>query len=224
VIDFDSIQRRMEISRARSLTENEATNLFITPTWNKTAAKARELKKVFTYLTLPDYLITGVGAIVPPSLAVWPRLLFQYNVTLSHNFYIVEQPAFQSNWHPYFVNGSLTVKWRVGSTVHRYRLAGAIGVTTQNIFFPRYNGELIGKNCCFEFWFTGYNVLINPKRAGTLQDFVMRTSITSIPISESITRIDVLADLPEFLGTLGNEVPEVVPTPQDDLTYLDNAI
>ena len=79
-----------------------------------------------------------------PPWAGASEIVAQYNYSADRNFYIVTPPT-----KPTGVNYGLCVKFRVGTTVYRYKLW-----EDRNFVYGRnvYNGEIIGKNFCLEVW------------------------------------------------------------------------
>ena len=84
----------------------------------------------FTY-TNPDF--RGAGIVVA-----------QYNYSADRNFRLTRRPA-----KPTDVNYGLCIRFRVGTTVYRYRLWDFDLNATEN---PLYTNQLIGKNFVLEIW------------------------------------------------------------------------
>ena len=199
--------------------------LNIRKTVSQQTVKQSSIYKVRAISKIPYYVhLTAFESALAPKNG---RLLFQFNCSLPANFRIIE-PIRQS------VNlskGILTVKFRVGSIVYRYVIWGdeqksqsALGGDILDIYdFPIYTNELIGKNCCFEYW-SIQRVGVSVVRPNGILDFKLHTSLSFDPSTVEQTEVILEAGNPIEPVTLGSTFPEALPTSQETIAWLDNIL
>lgn len=181
--------------------------------------KVRSIEKLPYYINLPAF----ESLTVPKN----GRLLFQYNASLPFNFRIID-PIKQS---PFLSKGILTIKYRVGSKVYRYIIWGELQITefptlgkVINVYdFEAYTNQLIGKNCCFEFW-SIQRVGIAIARPNGIPNLKLKTSILEDP--SNVNQYEKVLNLvvPLEHTDLGSTLPETIPTNQANLAWLNNVI
>lgn len=120
------------------------------------------------YISIPSFSYTGI---------IWKQaseLVVQYNYTTTKNFVISELPI-----KPAAANFIICIKFRVGTTVYRYKL----WTTGTEIlpFAPQYTGQLIKKNCVIEIW----NVNDGGITVSSASDINIATSIRTLPVALS---------------------------------------
>jgi len=217
--DFTSVVKHLDIVKARKATSDDLHRSgpnFANPDKYLSVVTSRAIKKIPLVLTIPKHVYTYAQI----ALYGQPRLLFQYNISMTKPFYLI-------NAYPvggaFVRGGSVCIKYRSGTDVFRYRLGGATGATNQgnNIFFQNYNNQKIGSNFCIEFWLTNAFPLL--PSFGIIQDIVLQTSILSNPnTSDDIQISDVITSDALERTDLGNYFPSFVPMQQDNQVWLDN--
>lgn len=201
------------------------TDVYV-PTKRLTINKTRIVEKIPCYINIPK--------VITANSITNGRLLHQFNATLPSNFRIIEPIKYA------YTNcvGILTVKFRVGSTVYRYAIWGNRQKTGAfiniyndydwlNVFdvydIPQYSGELIGKNCCFEFWAI-------EEYTGPIQEVWGHPALKlSISLMQEPTVIDdkevnINLDAPIDQVNLASTFPEGLPTDQTNIAWLDNTL
>lgn len=202
--NWQDITRRLDISQADVTTACQ----------HKERSKGRAIKKIPWKFTVPATSndLTTLGIIEG-------CLLQQFNYTAPHSFRLLD--AFMiRQFQSATVIPLVCVKWRVGSTVHRYMLPYA--ESTQNIIAnynskvqaPLYNRERILPNFTIELWSHYLNYQI-PSFARTVATdlTVLTTSLLSIPdnsdslddsfnVEETIMRATLVSTFPEALPTV----------------------
>lgn len=143
---------------------------------------AYDVRPLFKYFYVPAFTVQAKDYA--------RELMFQYNLTFSEDFYFVNVKQYQSGLTPFMiVGGCLCVKYRVGTTVYRYRLLDH-NTNVDWSFFPLYTNQKVRKNFCIEFWADNF-VNVNEVRYGLLQGITFQTSSiylpTNIPEDPSIT-------------------------------------
>lgn len=183
--------------------------------------KVRNISKLKTFINVPavDYIFDDL-------IDMYGRLMHQFNVSMPYNFRILNPVVYGDNVRSY---GVFTVKYRVGTTVKRYVLWGITQEINDDLIgkktyldFPIYNGELIGKNCCFEFWALSPDLVLD---INAHPAFKLETSILTDPTTVNETEIVYSAGNPLYRNNLvAEDLPETVPTNQITLAWLDNVI
>ena len=210
------VPKRLNIVPARQATLTEAQSAPVPFDKYYRIQPSRNIQKIESFLILPAYT-------VPPSSVNYNgQLMFQYNVTMPAPFYILN--GIVEDMSGLLAGGTLTVKWRVGTTVYRYFIHGFQRFTT-NLgelidvhTFPFYSNQLIPINCVFEFW-SMPTLSITP---GLQEDFKVRLNYLTDPVTADDTEIDIPA-LPALSNTvLGNAVPTVMPVDQTLVVFNDN--
>lgn len=203
--DFnDIVPKRLNLVSARKATLAEAQNSPIPFDKYYALIPTRDIKKIFTYLILPPYLV------IAGTVKYGGQLLFQYNVTASAPFYILN-PIVEAPLTGLF----LTVKWRVGTIVHRYLILGSQrydnGTSIVDLHtFPIYNNQLVPINCVFEFW----GNLTFFGTPGLLNGLAVKTNWIQDPTDVDETEIDVDEAAPKTMAQLGYNLPFNLPQAQ----------
>jgi len=180
--------------------------------------KTRAIKKIQTIVVLPTTLLPILGT------EVTPRMMFQFNVTAPFKFRILELGPRQLGYtlDNLVRGGVLTVKWRVGTTVYRYAIVGKQYEHVHHIPltpFEPYAGQLIQKNCVFEFWLIDTFAI---DTYGTVFDIQIFTSLYRNPTTPDEIEVTQSANPALGLNVLGIAIPETIPTVQPDIAWLDN--
>lgn len=153
--DFSQVVKYLDIVKSRKITSAEADEFDgkASPLSKyQHVLKTRPIKKLQVSFSLLAHTVPF------SSVAFIGQLMFQYNFTFNGKLFITSV----LNNSALIRGGCLTVKYRVGSTVYRYALCGSqeyiirlMGPLTHTINvmnFPLYDGQVIEKNCVFEFW------------------------------------------------------------------------
>lgn len=221
--DFSQAVKYLDLDRA---SKDETLNLK-----PLTLNKARALKKVQDYLTIPAHFYAAAD--VPDN---YPgRMLFQYNVSVGYNFSFSIQPFASPFVEVGAAAGSLFIKYRVNDTVFRYRLpvGGAILTTIQfgqpSIQYLNWNGynnnyvnQIIGANFCIEFWVA--RIDFDPF-IGLLNDITFKLSRLRNPLDADDVGVTTGNVGPALeLVDLGVNLPEALPYNQANIAWLNNVI
>lgn len=210
---FSETVKYSSISPARKATLAEAQNANLPFDKYYSISNSRKIDRINLTIALPAYTRALTSG------DYWGRLLSQYNITVGESFYILNRIVQDSN-----LKGLLTVKWRVGSTVHRYGIQGNKQIVSRLIpenvaNFAWYSNQLVPSKCSFEYWIIRSEVSFLYGLAST---FNIKTSLLYEPESASVTAELVSPD------------PVVVPTDVDlpitefpvaldsNVAYLDN--
>ena len=122
------------------------------------------------------------------------RILFMREYSAPSNFYFI------GNFHTYRFSpvwwGIWAVRWRSGEVCHRYALAGwKVTNKIQGDTIEDYAGQIIGKNCVFEFWLFRTTFAI-PSIPAAPEDVTLKTSILYTPTTSSDTgKAEILDNL-----------------------------
>lgn len=211
--DFSSVVKALDYRRASKDTTVNLKPLTLYP--------SRAIKKIFTRLQLlaPSDFTDDVYEL--------GLLIYQYNVTVGQSFSIgnagklLSKVISDEHAFPAGLAGSLTVKWRVGTTVFRYFLDGTrinTMLNRQSNFFPQYSNQLIPSNCVFEYYFNG---IITGSAAIQMAEINVETSIYRNPDNAEETE-DVLSFNYLSRADVGNVVPLVIPSNQTTLIWESN--
>jgi hypothetical protein len=202
--DFQGVVKHLDLNRASKDTIQNVKPL--------TLNESRAIKKV------QNSLVLSVKTYNPVFLNNLPRLIFQYDLSIGYNFSLS-----LPNLGGYVRGGDLFVKWRVGTTVYRYRLA----LRSNNVdfrqsllrqFFNDYTGELIPSNCVFEFWVTSTTSLV----VGVALPLHLKLSPLRNPVTADDTGSDIASGNPLEIADLGVALPEVLPYNQPNIAWLNN--
>jgi hypothetical protein len=136
----------------------------------ETVRPATAIGKTFGYFDIPAFSFDSawLGASV---------IVAQYNLSLSRNFVLRNRPAKPAN-----SNCLLTIRYRVGSTVYRYKLWNDDNCTLQA---DLYEGQVIKKNCVIEIW--SLSTSTNMSQAAVMR---LYTSLMQIVTDFTITPAD----------------------------------
>jgi len=99
---------------------------------------ANAISKVSTYCVIPSFSYDC-------SFNQVSQVIVQYNYSANRNFYIAILPI-----KPDGCNYVPCIKFRVGTTVYRYKLWDDPDLVLENV--ELYNNQKIGKNFCIEIW------------------------------------------------------------------------
>lgn len=182
----------------------------------KSYGLASDVRRLFKFFTIPQTFTD--------EFQYSRQLLFQFNVTLTENFYLLNVEQYRAFTRSLIVGGCLCIKYRIGTTVYRYKLLDHSTTNDWN-YFTWYSNQLIRKNFCIEFW--GNDLL--PEEAlfnrGILQTLLMQmsimyepSSVNEVPYTTDIDAIDVLRLADLTFGAL----PIDMPFTQENLVYLSN--
>lgn len=186
-------------------------------------SNARSISKINTFIVLPS------NTDPDPDSIIAGRLIFQYNVSISENFHIVDTIKTSIK----LSSGFLCVRYRVGSTVHRYYLWGEEQLKTASLGnggyrncsdYPRYNGEIIGKNCVFEYFRMSKNPAPAVVRIKGIPELLIKTSLLINPAYAEQTSIIQGVPILHNRTSLGFNLPQNFPVTQDNIAFLDNVI
>lgn len=176
--------------------------------------KSRPIIKIPIVFTLPAFSIP----VEFPNQFQKGELIFQYNMTVGHDFVIKTPFVFNGN-----LGGVLCVKYREGVTVRRYAIYGNqehLALTTDILAFPQYTNQVIRSNCCFEFWVT----YLHPETSsyGLPNNFKISTLLLVNPAF--VEEIERLLINPGVLtkNDIGVALPETLPYNQELQVWLDN--
>lgn len=160
----------------------------------------RAIQKLHYFLTLPTKSYTYVQI----QASQWPRMLFQYNVQLPSASYILSVANPLDNLR----SGMLTVKWRVGTTVTRYKLGRSFGLPNPEGRFSatKYANQQLPQYVVFEFWYTGTNAMFQYS-AGVRNAIEIKIAALANPANADETRKTVSVAAALDIPTLGFAVP-----------------
>ena len=178
-MDFPSVVKYLDYIPGRSITSAEADEFDgkASPLSKyQHILKTRPIKKIQVSFNLLAHLIE------PFDPQFRGQMMFQYNFSFFGRLYITQVLGDENLVR----GGCLTVKFRRGNIVSRYALVGnqqeivttshPTTVRVRDLFkFPVYTGELIEKNCIFEFW-ANYNSLSIWPKIGVNSDLKIMTS------------------------------------------------
>lgn len=185
--------------------------------YNGTLTKSRPIQRIPVCIVLPafSYTIDNIPELIG-------GLLFQYNFTNpGGSFYITKVDPVTAP------QGFLTVKWRVGSTVHRYKLTPGLFISAhpnggKMSFEPEdYSNQKVPANCVFEWWLNilpGYSEPIGLENA-----FRVTTGLLALPTTPDELSVD-LPITQTVLGRpdLGTPLPANLPFDNTNIAWLDN--
>jgi len=180
---------------------------------NKERGKGRAIRKVNYEFIIPGVNI-NLGAI---GVYSYGALFHQFNYTAPRNFRILSWTPGQATSN--LVNLAVVcVRYRIGTTVHRYRLTVTNDTATEALldnFFavvqaPRYNGELIRANFSVELWsyFAGGQPVI-------LQDMIVTTGLLALPSSSDTVKESIELQQTMNRAALALPMPENLPVTYD---------
>jgi len=109
--DFLDVTKYLDKFPVRVATYQEALNDRIPFDKFYGKVSTRAIKKIFWYIQLQPFFI---------SQSIPGRLLFQYNIIAPAPFYILNAVPPQGFSGPNGMQCVITVKWRVGTVVHRF--------------------------------------------------------------------------------------------------------
>jgi hypothetical protein len=210
------VPRRINIAPAREATLAEAQSAPIPFDKYYRYLPTREIGKLRTYFILSANLVSIANYLY------LGRLMFQYNVIAPKPFYILNQPRTNQEFPCV-----LTVKWRVGTTVHRYFLEGWQQLVQQISFipplpphnyhinnttaFPIYGNQLIPVNCVFECWSSSF-FTFGPPNCGLKDNYKMEISLRTDPNTPDDIENDIIVSNPiDVLGTQYTTFPIIYP-------------
>jgi hypothetical protein len=120
------------------------------------------------YITIPGYLTDSVNGYKR-------RLMFQFNVSFTSDFYLTNAQTLSDFGSMLLLGGCLCIKYRVGGTVYRYKIMDYRSDDNWSNF-NLYANQVIKKNFCIEFWQDDYTF-----NRGITQPFMLQTSAIIIP-------------------------------------------
>lgn len=144
------------------------------------------------------------------------RLMFQFNVSFTSNFYVVNYKSLANFSSMLLLGGCICIKYRVGEVSFRYKLMDSH--TDNWIDFDSYAGQVIKKNFCLEFW-QDDSVFAR----GITQTFFIETGTIIVPDSiDSFDTIDNIVSNPLGLDDLSVNLPIIYPIDFSNIAFLDN--
>lgn len=197
--DFSQIRDRLDIRKARLLTDQEADTSFPRVSKYRTLLKSRPITKVPVNIVLPAFTNGFI-------IYWYGQLAYQYNVSAPRDFYIKRVQ------NPDGLYGILCVKWRVGTQVHRYML---YPYENQELYkFDAYDKHLVKKNCCFELW-----GIFSPI---VTKEVIIETSLLDLP--NNVDDVGHIYPASAYYNreAMGQALPENIPTDQTNIAWLDN--
>lgn len=205
---FDRVVKYLDLRRASKDTTHNTKPLLLD--------RARKIKKLQDTLTIPTHTYTYAQV----AANYVPRLLFQFNVSVGYPFsFTFESTLFGGG---YSVAGSLFVKWRVGTTVHRYRLLVGGSVTNLLAHFNNvYAGERIPSNCVFEFWLVAPHPILTPS-VGLIRPLPLTLSRLRNPVTADDLGSNTGLGAPLEIADLGSNLPFAMPHSQENIVWLNN--
>ncbi len=163
------------------------------------------------YIQLPVFAVTGLTWAGSSYIGV------QFDFTLPANFSIPRLPV-----KPVGVNFILCIKWRVGTTVYRYKLWDH---NDGLLYVPLYSGQRIGKNCVLECWTISSSTTISLTTPLTIYTSLLHAYVTrhiSCPTPPSLE--DATYDTACAGVSLFTPFPLPLPLPFSSCLYwLDNS-
>jgi hypothetical protein len=201
--NWQDITRRLDINQAD-----------VTETCNpKPRGKGRAIGKVNYQFTIPAVNI-DLGA---AGVNSYGALFHQFNYTAPSSFRILNWTKGQATTD--ITNMCLVaVRYRVGTTVYRYRLTVANDSALDELFdsffavvrAPRYNGERIGANFSIELW-----SYFSSGRPVILNDITVTTGLLALPSSSNETEQDIPLAQTMNRAALALPMPEFLPVTYD---------
>lgn len=132
----------------------------------KSSAIVGDISDLSEYLTIPSYISTEPAPYVR-------QLLFQYNYSLDHDFFLLNIDSYRA-YNSFLVQGgTLCIKYRIGETVFRYKLFDS-QMDEDWSFFETYSNQIIKKNFCLEFW--SNTIQADESVHGVMQAMILKTS------------------------------------------------
>ncbi len=132
---------------------------------------ASSVRKLNLAVLLPVFTIPHV------LIQIYPYIVGQFNFSAGQPFSLVNGPYISSLLHDTH-NFLLCIRYRVGTTVYRYRINGIQNdpYMNYNVFIPPYEGQKIDGNFCIEVWCRAiadvppffFEDVINPAAVGFL--------------------------------------------------------
>lgn len=144
------------------------------------------------------------------------RLMFQFNVSFTSNFYVVNYKNLANFSSMLLLGGCICIKYRVGEISFRYKLMDSH--IDNWIDFDFYAGQVIKKNFCIEFW-QDDSVFAR----GITQTFFIETGTIIVPdLIDSSDTIDDIVSNPLVLDDLSVNLPVIYPIDFSNIAFLDN--
>lgn len=207
--DFLEISNRLDIRKS----ERDTTN-------DKSLQKSRPIQKVPYSFVIPRVQIdlTSFG------VAQGGALVHQFNITAPRAFRILLNSA-RLNEADILTYALICVRYRVGTTVYRYRLKLSGDSILEGLLdnfsgvqAPAYYNQHIGANFCIEFWTLNAgqtNIDVGP---WTVMTGLLRNPLNVDDIGSEIAIVTEMAR-----DDLSQPLPDVLPTPYgDDSCFLTN--
>lgn len=217
--DFPSAVKYINLRPARVITQQEADAAPVPLSKYQRLLKTRAIQKLNYRIVLPGFAFD-----MQPYGKFHGRLAFQYNISFVEPFFLLDfkpdTPILDVNG---IANGCVTLKWRNGSSVSRYMIAGRQRneLISRNVTnFPPYANQLIPANFVLEYWLV-QSMNGNPYFI-QLPNLVLVTSKLVDPPTASDTSFDQNLGLPLGIPDLGVNQPENLPYNQDNIVWLDN--
>lgn len=188
--DFASIQKHLLLVPSRKDTTYNLKPLTLVPT--------RAIERVYAYFHLPVKQASTLGF-------GQKRMGWQYNFTAASAFVVVNWKYLRNRLGA-FNFGTVAIRFRVGTTVTRYILAGRRDYT-QTLWDDEYSGQIIQPQFVVEIW----NSSGSPAGLfGVHYDSYLTLSYLSVPSTADDVGTNVEGTLKE--ADLFHAQPETIPT------------
>lgn len=114
---------------------------------NKGIFKSRAIKKIPAVVTLAAHTETGVST-------AWPRIVFQYNITVGSPFYLSNIDELRSGYVLFrtLERSLLTLRFRNGEAVTRYYISARGDFRGSRFLAETYINQEIPENFVIEVW------------------------------------------------------------------------
>lgn len=224
--DFNDVVKYLRFRKGHKATPGELLSspnqTSLNPLKYESIVKGRPIKLINTTLNFPPHTYNK------PILGnrLFPRLLFQYNISLDANFYVLKS---ELNYPSLYVpHGGPCIKWRNGTTVHRYKLFDGTlrannadtGNNKVELNFTRYSNQLVPPNFVIEWWFCPF--VQQPNLIGNVFGMKFTISTLSVPMVPEQTEIALTYNSPLEIADMGFNLPVSFPISQPDIVWLDN--
>jgi len=199
--DFNDVTKHLDIVPSRKAAKDEALNNNVPFDKYYDIQKTRRIEKLNKKIQLAAFQIEVLRFNI---------ISYQYNVSMPQDFYLLNPIEEFIGKHLECV---VTVRWRVGSVVHRYDISTALENQYYKfrslVDFEFYNKQKIGKNCVFEVWFIGVPPLVVPQ--GISSDVTLSTSLLVNPATADDTLSVIGSPVLKNFAALALDVPPSAP-------------
>lgn len=203
---FPSIAKKFRAVKATDVDQKQAYD------WTRAArgtSVATTLEDQGKLLTIPAYTLNYTP--------YRRQQLFQFNVTNTEPFYFINLAVLARS--TYLAGGCLCVKYRVGTTVYRYKLLDYTSASDWSYFTP-YTNQVIKENFCIEFYANALGVG-DYGMLGTIP-FLLSTKVSISEFDQGPDYLTVTAP-PLLRSDIGVALPEDLPYNQPNAVWQTNA-